>query len=39
MGHDAVKSVDVDAVRVKAWVHPEVVELCPEIACAVTAGE
>ena len=33
------KSVDIDAARVGAWVHQEVVELCPEIACAVTAGE
>ena len=34
-----VKSVDIDASRMGAWVHKEVVELCPEMACAVAAGE
>lgn len=32
-------SVDMDDARVGAWVHQEVVELCPEIACAVAAGK
>ena len=34
-----VKSVDMDYARVGAWVHQEVVELCPEMACAVAAGK
>ena len=34
-----VKSVDVDAARVGAWVHHEVVELWSAIACAVAAGK
>jgi hypothetical protein len=34
-----VKSVDSDVARVEAWVHQEVVELLPEIACAVAAGK
>ena len=33
------ESVDMDAPRVGACVHKEVVELCPEMACAVVAGE
>ena len=34
-----VKSVHIDAACVGAWVHQEVVELCPEMAYAVAAGK
>jgi hypothetical protein len=39
MQRDAVKSFDIDADRVRAWVHLEVVELCPEIACVGEVGK
>ena len=36
MQHDIVKRVDI-AAWPRAWVNPEVVELCPHVACVAAS--